>query len=84
MFNNENNTNHGNILLVANYASDVGYAWWLMENFWIQIADLFSQQGRKVFLMYPVVNTVPSEVSKSSIIIVEHDFSDIKHLDKRI
>jgi glycosyltransferase involved in cell wall biosynthesis len=26
--------------------------------------------------MYPVVNTVPSEVSKSSIIIVEHDFSD--------
>lgn len=35
------------ILLVANWESDVGYAWWLMENFWATIAQYYRAQNRR-------------------------------------
>jgi glycosyltransferase involved in cell wall biosynthesis len=66
----------GNILLVANYESDVGYAWWLMENFWVQIARHFLLQGRKCFLMYPRINTIPAHISEAPLLLIEHDFSN--------
>lgn len=63
----------GNILLVANYKSDVGYAWWLMENFWIQIAKYFKH--RKKVLIYPRITNIPDHIKDSDIEIMEHDFS---------
>lgn len=76
----DHSQNLGNILLVANYKSDVGYAWWLMENFWVQIADLFVARGRKIFLIYPEINDVPISIRESAIQIYQHDFADSSKL----
>ena len=64
----------GNILLVANWESDVGYAWWLMENFWITISEYFYQYGIKSFLIYPKITYIPEKVAHSCITVIEHDF----------
>jgi glycosyltransferase involved in cell wall biosynthesis len=79
----------GNILLVANYASDVGYAWWLMENFWTQISRYFHDQNRLCFLIYPKINRISEKILNAPVIISEHDFSDrslpsLKRLKKLI
>lgn len=60
-----------NLLLVANYESDVGYAWWLMETFWVWLADIAARQGQKTFLIYPKVTTVPASIASSSIGVSE-------------
>lgn len=66
----------GNILLVANYPSDVGYAWWLMENFWATIDGHFAGQGRRSVLIYPKVRGVSETIRRTNIEVLEHDFSD--------
>lgn len=66
----------GNILLVANYSSDVGYAWWLMETFWAAIARYFAQRGRKTLLIFPKITVLPERIMKSPIIPMELDFRD--------
>lgn len=62
---------NGNILLVSNYPSDVGYAWWLMEHFWVLLANHFKARGAKAFLAYPSINQLPQSIKSSSIIPVE-------------
>ena len=64
----------GNILLVANWESNVGYAWWLMENFWAAIADNFSKKGKQSFLAYPEITVIPDIIIKSSITPIKLDF----------
>lgn len=64
----------GNILLVANWESDVGYAWWLMENFWISIANHFSRKKINSHLIYPRINSIPESIANSCISISECDF----------
>lgn len=61
----------GGVLLVANYESDVGYAWWLMENFWALIARAMQARGRRVVLAYPKVAVIPKVISEAPIEIVE-------------
>lgn len=68
--------NTGNILLVANWESNVGYAWWLMENFWVQIEQHFHEQGRSCHLIYPKVTQVPADINASGIIVEQCDFRD--------
>ena len=62
---------NGNILLVSNYPSDVGYAWWLMEHFWILLADHFGARGAKAFLAYPSITQLPDTIKDSCITPVE-------------
>jgi len=69
-----NSTPQSNILLVANYKSDVGFAWWLMENFWAQIANSFAGSSSAI-LMYPEINVIPDVVKNSPVKFVQHDFS---------
>ncbi len=69
-------TPNGNILLVANYASDVGYAWWLMENFWSEIARHFESKNIKCYLIYPKINLIPERISTAPIELLEIDFKD--------
>jgi len=66
----------GNILLVANYESNVGFAWWLMENFWVEIARHFSRKGRKVFLIYPLITSIPENILSAPVTILLHNYSD--------
>jgi glycosyltransferase involved in cell wall biosynthesis len=57
----------GVLLLVANYRPDVGYAWWLMENFWIQFAAVASKRGLTPVIAYPTHGTVPDNIQKAGI-----------------
>lgn len=61
----------GNILLVSNYPSDVGYAWWLMELFWVSLSKQFEQLSKTAFLAYPSVKVIPEAIKNSNIEIVE-------------
>jgi glycosyltransferase involved in cell wall biosynthesis len=69
------NKNHNNILLVANYRSDVGFAWWLMENYWSQLSLYFRNNKMESFLIFPHIAAIPEIIAKSPITIFEHDFS---------
>jgi len=64
----------GAVLLVANYESDVGYAWWLMENFWNLIARAAAAAGRRTVLAYPKINTIPEIIGNAPIDTVERSF----------
>jgi len=61
----------GPVLLVANYESGVGYAWWLMENFWAVIARALEPQARACILAYPTIGTVPAAVQEAPIEVLE-------------
>lgn len=65
----------GTVLLVANYESDVGYAWWLMENFWHVIANASAAQGRRCLLAYPRIGAIPELIRSSPIEPIEIGFS---------
>ena len=65
-----------NILLVANYASDVGFAWWLMENFWAEIASHFHECGRRVVLAYPEIRQVPERIRNAPVELKKLDFGN--------
>jgi len=73
-----------NILFVANYESDVGYAWWLMDNFWSEIAHYFKNRNVQCYIIYPKLNSLPEVIEKSPIQTFELDFSnrEIKNLKK--
>lgn len=62
------------MLLVANYASDVGYAWWLMEGFWASIAHTFMDQFN-VLLAFPAITHVPETIGAAPLHLLEHDMS---------
>lgn len=68
------------ILLVANWKSDVGYAWWLMENFWVQISQVFAQGAGGCHLMYPEITQVPDAVAHARIVL--HELDD-RHVSPR-
>lgn len=61
----------GNLLLVSNYPSDVGYAWWLMEHFWVLLSEHFAQNGKETFLAYPQINRLPAVIQNSNIRVSE-------------
>ena len=61
----------GNLLLVSNYSSDTAYAWWLMEHFWVSIAEHFATADCKVYLAYPEVSTISETISNAPIEVIE-------------
>lgn len=72
-----------NFLLVANYASDYGYAWWLMENYWIEVANLINSNKSKAYLIYPKITTISEAIKKSKIIVCELAFKFEKAEQRR-
>ncbi|MCW8107258.1 glycosyltransferase family 4 protein [Alteromonas ponticola] len=66
-------SSHSSILCVANWPSDVGYAWWLMESYWVKISELY-QASYTTIIAYPQINTVPAEIANSDIELVNFDF----------
>lgn len=57
----------GTLLCVANYRPDVGFAWWLMENFWIEFAAMASRNGLQPLLVYPQGGDVPAKIHEAGI-----------------
>lgn len=67
----------GCVLMVANYAPDVGFAWWLMEGFWVRYAALASAHGMRASIAYPVGGVVPEHVLRENIDVVTMPFSGV-------
>ena len=59
--------------MVANWDSDAGYAWWLMESFWSALSHRF-QDTYHPMLAYPSISRVPEVIQESPITVVERDF----------
>jgi glycosyltransferase involved in cell wall biosynthesis len=64
------------VLLAANYDSNVGYAWWLMESYWALIGNVYSPT-HQVHLCYPSISTTPPIIQSSNITVHAVDFSPI-------
>lgn len=64
-----------NVLCVANWPSDVGYAWWLMESYWVTIAQYSEGRGSECYLCYPQINRLPPTIEESPLICDELDIS---------
>lgn len=73
---NKSQPNNGNILLVASWESNVGYAWWLMENFWTTIDRHFKNQDKNCFLIYPKITELPQSITSSQIEASECNIND--------
>jgi len=71
----------GNVLLVANWESDVGYAWWLMESFWVAIAERYSSVGSRILLIYPVLNELPAAIEAAPLDVEERRFESSGFLE---
>src|SRR5690606_8656685 len=65
--------NRKTLLLVANWDSDVGYAWWLMESFWAKLAERYAPTQR-ILLAYPKINTIPTSIAEAPLQTVEQPF----------
>jgi len=62
------------MLLVANYDSDVGYAWWLMEGFWVALANRYAAEAQ-VLLAYPSISRLPQTIAEAPIEPMVADFT---------
>jgi glycosyltransferase involved in cell wall biosynthesis len=65
-----------NILLVGNWRSDTGYAWKMIERFWIAIARAFPE--RRTYLCFPEVRAVNPDILAAGIEVEEFTF-DFRH-----
>ena len=68
------------LLCVANWDSNVGYAWWLMESFWVKIHAEFSATHH-VLIAYPSISTLPDSIMAAQIHTVEFDFNLNRPID---
>ena len=66
----------GNVLCVAVYEPDVGYAWWLIEELWIELASLYHDRGLRCVLAYPIESRVPDRIRAAPIDVIFQDFLD--------
>jgi len=62
------------ILCAANWDSDVGYAWWLMESFWAKIGEHYDCEF-DVILAYPSISKLPGVIKQSNLKMTELDFT---------
>ena len=65
-----------NILVVANYPPNPGYAWWLMERCWLKINQLCEERTSECYVAYPQAGTPSKKLARSSIRPVVCDFGD--------
>jgi glycosyltransferase involved in cell wall biosynthesis len=67
-----NSTQPKAILLVGSWPSDTGYAWKMIEQFWIAIAQAFP--NRRTILCYPQVRAVNPAITAAGIDVMEFSF----------
>ncbi|MCG3169170.1 MAG: D-inositol-3-phosphate glycosyltransferase [Pseudomonadales bacterium] len=61
------------VLLVANWDSGVGYAWWLMESYWAALAKHYSAT-HDIIMAYPSISTLPDVIAQAPLEAVPFDF----------
>jgi glycosyltransferase involved in cell wall biosynthesis len=55
------------LLMVGNYRPDVGFAWWLMEHFWIELAKLGREHGLEPLIAFPETGQLPEGILNARI-----------------
>ncbi|MDC0661941.1 glycosyltransferase family 4 protein [Marinobacter sp. SS21] len=62
--------------MAANWDSDVGYAWWLMESYWIALAERY-QKTLVPLLAYPSISKIPHGIQQSPITVRQVNFAKL-------
>jgi glycosyltransferase involved in cell wall biosynthesis len=55
------------LLMVGNYRPDVGFAWWLMEHFWIELASIGREHGLEPLIAFPEDGKLPEPIRNANI-----------------
>jgi len=55
------------LLMVGNYRPDEGFAWWLMEHFWIEMSALGREHGLEPLIAFPEDGEIPAAIQKANI-----------------
>lgn len=63
----ERSSGQPRVLLVGNYSPDAGFAWWLMENFWVQFTEVARARGFEPLLVYPHEGPIPESIREADI-----------------
>lgn len=61
------------MLLVANYPSDVGFAWWLMESFWALLGAAYGARYRTI-VAFPRLRAIPEVIVRSNLEPIQFHF----------
>lgn len=67
---------NASLVLVANWDSDAGYAWWLMESYWCALAQVYAKHG-PVYIAYPSISKIPAAVQQAPATCVGLDFTRV-------
>ena len=62
------------LLMVGNYRPDEGFAWWLMEHFWIELAALGREHGLEPLIAFPEDGEIPAAIQQANIETVVQPF----------
>jgi glycosyltransferase involved in cell wall biosynthesis len=63
-------------LFVANFDSNVGYAWRLIESFWVVVNQHMDRtKNGKCILFYPTISKIPAHVEQTNIETLQQEFS---------
>lgn len=57
------------LLMVANYEPGVGFAWWLMEHFWVMSSEIARDNGWDAILAYPEAGRIPRSILRAPIFV---------------
>ncbi|MCH8532317.1 MAG: glycosyltransferase family 4 protein [Saccharospirillum sp.] len=71
-----------NIVMVSNYSSDTGYAWWLMEHFWRTLSERLPESSQ-AYLAYPKVTAVSQSLLDAGINVIELNFATWNNADMK-
>jgi glycosyltransferase involved in cell wall biosynthesis len=63
------------LLMVGNYRPDEGFAWWLMEHFWVELAALGREQGLEPLIAYPTDGRIPGSIQDAKIETIIQPFT---------
>jgi len=63
-----------NLLIVGNFASNTGYAWSTITEYFSALAEMFFEVRSRTIICYPEVNGVPEKLLSPGIQIAEFDF----------
>lgn len=64
-----------NTLLIANFDSGVGYAWTLIEDFWIAIHHENLKMNRGSIICYPSISKIPEKIEAEKILTCLNNFN---------
>jgi len=63
-----------NLLIVANFPSDTGYAWKTIGEYFLALTELFYEMGGKTVICFPEINSDPARFQQAGVQVERYDF----------